>query len=199
MKKFLLATLSLILLSSFTNHQGYHIGDTATDFKLKNIDGKTVSLSSIEGKGYVVVFTCNRCPFAKKYEERLVKLNNFSSSKGYPVVAINPNDAVQYPEDSFENMRVRAKEKGFNFPYLHDESQKIARTYGATKTPHVFLLNKEENNLKVRYIGAIDDNTEDAAAVKIKYVEEAINALVEGKPIEIKETKAIGCSIKWKK
>ncbi|MEX1189053.1 MAG: thioredoxin family protein [Bacteroidia bacterium] len=199
MKNIAIAIFSLILLSSFVNHQGYHIGDTATDFNLKNIDGKMVSLSSMKAEGYVVVFTCNHCPFAKKYEDRLVKLNKITSAKGYPVVAINSNDAEQYPEDSFENMKVRAEEKKFNFPYLHDESQAIARTYGATKTPHVFVLNKEGDDLKVRYIGAIDDNTEDAAAVKIKYVENAIDALKSKKPIEIQETKAIGCSIKWKK
>ena len=93
MKKVMLALMSLIVFSSFTNHEGYHIGDSAIDFNLKNIDGKMVSLSSIEAKGYVVVFTCNHCPFAKKYEDRLVKLNKLTSKKGYPLVAINPNDA----------------------------------------------------------------------------------------------------------
>lgn len=199
MTKAIIALMSLIIFSSFTNHEGYHVGDNATDFNLKNIDGKMVSLSSIEAKGYVIVFTCNHCPFAKKYEDRLVKLNKLTSKKGYPVVAINPNDAEQYPEDSFENMQIRAKDKKFNFPYLHDESQQIARTYGATKTPHVFVLNKEGKELKVRYIGAIDDNTESAADVKIKYVENAIEALAENKPVETEVTKAIGCSIKWKK
>jgi hypothetical protein len=118
---------------------------------------------------------------------------------GYPVVAINPNDDVAYPDDSFENMKVRAKNKKFTFPYLRDESQQIARTYGATKTPHVYLLKKEGKELKVEYIGAIDDNSQDAAAVKEKYVETAVDNLLKGEAIKTTSTKAIGCSIKWKK
>ena len=137
--------------------------------------------------------------FDKKYEDRLIKLNNITTPKGYPLVAINSNDADQYPEDSFENMQVRAKEKGFNFPYLHDETQEVARTYGATKTPHVFVLAKEKGAFVVKYIGAIDDNTDDEAAVKMKYVENAIDALTTGNSIDPELTKAIGCSIKWKK
>ncbi|MEZ5172315.1 MAG: thioredoxin family protein [Bacteroidia bacterium] len=188
-----------LILTSFNTQEGYHVGDIARDFSLKNIDGQMVSLESLGARGYVVVFTCNHCPFAKKYEERLVKLNNITKPKGYPVVAINPNDVEQYPEDSFENMKIRAAEKGFNFPYLYDESQEIARAYGATKTPHVFLLQKIKGEFVVQYIGAIDDNTDDEAAVKIKYVENAVDALIQGNPIEPSSTKAIGCSIKWKK
>jgi peroxiredoxin len=190
---------AFVLLSSFSGQDGYRIGDKALEFELKNIDGKMFSLKSTSVRGYVLVFTCNHCPFSKKYEDRLIKLNSITTSKGYPLVAVNSNDAEQYPEDSFENMQVRAKEKGFTFPYLYDETQEVARTYGATKTPHVFLLAKENGALVVKYIGAIDDNTDDEAAVKIKYVENAVDALTSGTPVNPETTKAIGCSIKWKK
>lgn len=182
------------------NDKGYDIGDTAKDFKLKNIDNKTVSLADMtDAKGFVVVFTCNHCPFAKKYEDRLIALHNEYAPKGYPVIAINPNDPKAYPEDSFKNMQKRAKEKGFPFVYLHDDSQKVAKTYGAKKTPHVYLVNKEKGNMKVAYIGAIDDNAKDANAVTETYLANAIDALIEGKKPTITTTKAVGCSIKWKK
>ena len=113
-----------------------------------------------------------------------------------PVIAINPNDKDVAPDDSFEKMQARAKEKKFAFAYLYDETQEIAKAYGATRTPHVFLLDK---NRVVRYIGAIDDNSEEPNAVKEKYLENAIDALLAGKEIAVKETKAVGCSIKWSK
>jgi peroxiredoxin len=142
------------------------------------------------------VFTCNHCPFAKAYEDRIIALHNKYAAKGYPVVAINPNDKDLEPSDSYENMQKRAKEKKYPFAYLYDETQEIARTYGAMRTPHVYLLDK---SMTVRYIGAIDDNSEDASAVKEKYLENAVDALLAGKPVPTAETKAIGCGIKWKK
>ena len=149
-----------------------------------------------KAKGFIVVFTCNHCPYAIKYEDRIIKLAKKYTKKGYILLAINPNDPAAQPLDSFELMQERAKEKKFNFPYLFDEGQKIYPQYGATKTPHVFLLDKER---VVKYIGAIDDNVEDASAVKVKYLENAIAALEAGKTIENPVTKAIGCSIKVKK
>ncbi len=179
---------------------GYAVGASAADFKLKNIDGKTVSLSDYTAaKGFIITFTCNHCPYAKAYEDRIIALNAKYADKGYPVIAINPNDASQYPEDNFEAMQVRAKEKGFTFPYLTDESQETAKKYGALKTPHIYLLQKAGKNLVVKYTGAIDDNWEDASAVKEKYVESAVDALLAGKPVVVTSTKAIGCGIKWKK
>ncbi|WP_354668430.1 MULTISPECIES: thioredoxin family protein [Cellulophaga] len=172
---------------------GYKIGDTATDFELKNIDGETVSLSDYkDAKGYVVVFTCNECPFAKMYEERLIALNNTYSPKGYPVIAINANNPEDHKGESYEDMRARAKEKGFTFPYLVDEGQKIQPLYGAVRTPHVFLL---DGDMKVQYIGAIDDNSRSAENVKTKYVEDAIAALEKGEKPNPNYTKAIGCPI----
>ena len=187
-------------LSSFTDQQGYKVGDKAVDFKLKNIDNKTVSMADYkDAKGIIVVFTCNHCPFAKKYESRIMDLDAKYKSKGYPVVAISPNDPNEVPEDSFENMQKLANDKKYSFPYLMDETQLTAKAYGSTKTPHVFVLQKEKSEFIVKYIGAIDDNSDDEKSVKEKYVENAVNNLLAGKPINPDMTKAVGCGIKWKK
>ncbi|WP_238988438.1 thioredoxin family protein [Aureibaculum marinum] len=172
---------------------GYNIGEVATDFNLKNVDGSMVSLASInDAKGYIVTFTCNECPFAKLYEDRLIELHNTYASKGYPVIAINPNSQVGGKE-SYESMQQRAKDKNFPFAYLVDEGQKIYPQYGAVRTPHVFLLDKER---KVQYIGTIDDNARSPENVKVKYLENAIKALENGEQPNPNITKAIGCPIK---
>ncbi|MBY0426401.1 MAG: thioredoxin family protein [Cytophagales bacterium] len=207
MKKIILAAAvlaSAVLLNSFVpkgdSPTGYKVGDKASDFSLKNIDGKNVALADfISAKGVILIFTCNHCPFSVAYENRIVALDKQYASQGYPVVAINPNDAVAYPDDSYSNMITRAKQKGFTFPYLVDESQAIARTYGAAKTPHVFVLQKSGVDFVVKYIGAIDDNTNEPSAVKQKYVEDAVNALLKGEEVKTTFTKAIGCGVKWKK
>lgn len=186
---------SLLLGNSLST--GYQPGDTATDFKLKSVDGKFYSMADYkDAKGFIVVFTCNTCPFAVKYEDRINDLAKKYKSKGYILLAINPNDPIAQPDDAFEFMQKKAKDKKFAFPYLVDEGQKIYPQYGATKTPHVFLLDK---NHVVKYIGAIDDNTDDASAVKEKYLENAIAALEKGTEPSPVVTKAIGCSIKVKK
>lgn len=173
---------------------GYKPGDKATDFKLKSVDGKMYSMADYnKAKGFIIVFTCNHCPFAVKYEDRINDLAKKYTPKGYVLLAINPNNPEAVPSDNFEAMKVRAKEKGFVFPYLVDEGQKIYPQYGATKTPHVFLLDK---NQVVKYIGAIDDNVDDANEVKVKYLENAIAALEKGQSPTPETTKAIGCTIK---
>lgn len=178
---------------------GISVGQAAAAFNLPNIDGKSVSLADFgSAKGVIVVFTCNHCPYSVKYEDRIIALDKKYKSLGYPVVAINPNDATAYPDDSYDKMKERAKEKGFTFPYLHDESQSIAKTYGALRTPHVYVLQREGSAFTVRYIGAIDNDTE-AKNITDKYVEQAVDALLAGKPVATAETKAIGCTIKWKK
>ncbi len=178
---------------------GVGVGQAAVAFNLPNIDGKSVSLADYSSaKGVIVVFTCNHCPYSVKYEDRIVALDKKYKSLGYPVVAINPNDATAYPDDSFDKMKVRAKEKGFTFPYLHDESQAIAKAYGALRTPHVYVLQREGTAFTVRYIGAIDNDTE-AKNITEKYVEKAVDALLTGQTVAMAETKAIGCTIKWKK
>jgi len=192
----LVAVMAIATAFSGGPGEGYQVGDTARDFNLKNIDGNMLSLAGVQNaKGYIVIFTCNHCPYAIAYEDRIIDLNKRYAPLGYPVVAINPNDVVKQPDDSFEKMKVRATEKGFTFPYLYDDTQEIAKAYGATRTPHVYLLDK---NRVVRYIGAIDDNHEDATEVKEKYLENAINALRNGQNVAVPQTKAIGCTIKWK-
>lgn len=173
---------------------GYNIGDIATDFSLKNVDGSMVSLADFtEAKGFVIVFTCNHCPYSVMYEDRLLALDAKIKPMGYQLIAINPNDPEIYEGDSYELMKVRADEKGFTFPYLFDEGQKIFPQYGATKTPHVYLLNADRS---VLYIGAIDDNAQDAEAVSDTYLLDAVMAHSEDRLIYPSVTKAIGCSIR---
>lgn len=197
--KFLGLFLAVGIMAAFTVKPaaGYKVGDIATDFSLKNVNNKMVSLKGMkDAKGYIVVFTCNHCPYAVAYEDRIVALDAKYKKLGYPVVAINPNNPEKQKDDSFAKMQERAKEKKFTFPYLLDEGQKIYPQYGATKTPHVYVLQKTAKGNVVKYIGAIDDNYEDAKAVKTKYVENAVDALLKNKEVPVKETKAIGCSIK---
>jgi peroxiredoxin len=178
---------------------GYEIGTTVADFKLKNIDGNTISLSDYKAqKGVIVVFTCNHCPFAKAYEDRVMALDKKYASLGYPVVAINSNDVTTYEEDSFDNMKARAKDKGYSFPYLFDETQAVAKAFGATRTPHVFVLKNDGGKFTVQYIGTIDDNAQDANGVTKRYVEDAVNNLSAGKPVVTTTTKAVGCAIRWR-
>jgi peroxiredoxin len=193
----LFVALSSFIIGETMAPGGYQPGDKATDFKLKSVDGKNYSMSDYkDAKGFIVVFTCNTCPFAIKYEDRVNALAKKYKPKGYVLLAINSNDPEVQPDDTYAKMQVKAKENGFAFPYLVDEGQKIYPQYGATKTPHVFLLDK---NQIVKYIGAIDDNADDASAVKEKYLENAIAALDSGKDPSPSVTKAIGCSIKAKK
>ena len=195
---------SLFALMMFTTSiliaQGYKVGDKVTDFKLKNVDGKMISLTDFnKSKGAIVIFTCNHCPYAKAYEERIISIHKKYEGKGFPVIAINPNNPEVQPEDSYDLMVARANEKGYPFSYLFDEGQKVYPVFGATKTPHVFLLNKKGNDMVVEYIGTIDDNYKDAAMVKEKYLENAVDALLAKKEIALKETKAVGCGIKVKR
>lgn len=192
-----LSVFALITAFTLKPLEGYKVGDMATDFSLENIDGKMVSLKDFkEAKGFVVIFTCNTCPYSVAYEDRIIALDKKYKSKGYPVIAINPNDPEASKGDSLSDMKVRAKEKGFTFPYLFDKGQKVYPKYGATRTPHVYILKKESKKLKVVYIGAIDNNSRNANAVTKKYAEDAIDALLEGNLPEKSTSRAIGCSIK---
>lgn len=201
--KLLSLVIVIVVVSAFSIfivEDGYKVGDTARDFNLENIDGEKVSTKDYkDAKGFIVIFTCNHCPYAKLYEDRIIALHNQYAPQGYPVIAINPNDPDKQPEDNLENMKIRAAEKGFPFPYLVDETQEIARAYGAKVTPHVFLLNKTENDkLKVAYIGAIDNNHKDAEKADKKYVEDAVDALLSDEQPTESSTKGIGCTIKWR-
>lgn len=199
MKK-LVILFSFMLSAGIVLAQGYQVGSEAQDFKLKNTEGKWVSLADYnKAKGFVVIFTCNHCPYAIAYEDRIIALHAKYEALGYPVVAINPNDPEVQPEDSYELMKVKAKEKGFKFNYLFDEGQKIYPAFGATRTPHVFVLQNENKKLVVKYIGTIDDSSRDASAVTKTYLADALDALIAGKKVELDNTKAVGCSIKVKK
>ena len=185
------------VLTTDSVDNGYDIGDIATDFNLENIDGKFVSLSNFNNaKGFIIVFTCNTCPYAVLYEDRIEALNKKYASQGYPLIAIMPNNVQTKPGDSMKSMKQRAIDKGFTFPYLMDAGQKIYPQYGATKTPHVYILESTTRGPVVRYIGGIDDNYKDATLVKTNYVEDAIEALKKGNIIKQTTTRAIGCSIK---
>jgi peroxiredoxin len=178
---------------------GYEVGSMVSDFKLKNVDGKMVSLADYNSaKGFIVIFDCNTCPYSKGYNERIIQLHQKYNPKGYPVVAINPNAAELSKGDSFDEMVKRAKQKNYPFAYLHDETQAVARAFGATNTPHVFVVAKTDGAMKVAYIGTIDDNARDASAVQKKYLENALDELLAGKPVSQPKTKAIGCTIKWR-
>ncbi|AUS06035.1 thioredoxin family protein [Pseudotamlana carrageenivorans] len=199
--KFISGGLLILLVSAFTVtktlNNGYKIGDVAEDFSLKNIDGKMVSMADYKNaKGFIITFTCNTCPYAVMYEDRIIELNKKYAPKGYPVIAIMPNNVAVKPGDALPEMKKRAEEKGFNFPYLLDEKQSVYPKFGATKTPHMFVLGKTNKGNVVKYIGAIDDNYKDPSAVTTKFVEAAVDALLKGNPVPETETKAIGCSIK---
>ncbi len=201
-----IAALLVVVLgfSAFTSSNnfstipaGYGIGDVAANINLMNVNGKMVSYSDYpNAKGFIVIFTCNTCPYAVASEDRIIALDKEFKSKGYPVIAINPNNPEVQPDDTFELMQQKAKEKGFTFPYLYDESKSVYKEYGATKTPHVYLLQKEGGKNVVKYIGAIDDNVRNGAAVKDRFLANAVNELLQGKEVSVKETKAIGCSVK---
>ena len=174
---------------------GYQIGDTAADFSLLGTDGERHSIAADGGeRGTVVVFTCNHCPYSVAYEDRLVALDAALAARGYGLIAVNPNDPEIKPADGLEAMKTRAAEKGFGFPYLVDEGQEVYPVWGATRTPHFFLVDAER---VVRYIGALDNDT-DASRVTTNYLEDALAAIEAGEAPEPAVTKAIGCSIKAK-
>jgi peroxiredoxin len=198
MKKTILTSV-LALMAILLVNAGLKPGDNATEFSLKNVDGTSVSLSDYQDqKGVILVFTCNPCPFSKAYEQRIIALHKSYADQGFPVVAINPNDVEISPDDSMDKMKARAEEQDYPFPYLKDESQEVYKAYGASKTPHIFLLQNKGGKFKVAYIGAIDDNAMDAAEVNNKYLEKAIAALLSGSNPDPATTKAIGCTIKTK-
>ncbi len=197
MKKLIFIFAFAVTAISMVSAQGYKVGDKATDFRLKNVDGNYVSMSDYpEAKGFVIIFTCNHCPYAVAYEDRIIELDSEYRPKGFPVIAINPNDPAAEPRDSYELMQVRAREKGFTFPYLFDDGQKVYPVYGATRTPHIYLLNRVGSDLVVAYIGAIDDNYRDASAVEDPFLANAIDALLAGQKPDPDFTRAIGCTIK---
>lgn len=173
------------------------IGDKLPYFNLKCVDGKYYSSDELSEKSQalIVIFSCNHCPYVKAYEDRIISIQNDYLKRNVKIVAINSNDDVNYPEDSFDEMIKRSKEKNFNFLYLRDESQEIAKEFGATHTPEVFLFNKEKELI---YHGKIDDNWQNPQDVKTHYLRTALDEYLSGKEVQFPETYSIGCTIKWK-
>lgn len=179
-----------------TESKPIELGIKCPSFELMAVDGKRYSLESFaSSKALVVAFTCNHCPYVQAYEGRLIELVKRFSSKGVSFVCINSNDSKAYPEDSFEGMKKRSRDLGFNFYYLWDESQSVAKSFSAACTPEFYVY---DSNRKLRYHGRLDDNHKDASAVKKHFLNDALEALLTGASIETAQTAAMGCSIKWK-
>lgn len=191
--------VAVFALNAQESKEGYQIGDVVADFSLMNVDGQHVSLADYpDAKGFIVVFTCNTCPVAVAYEDRIIELDAQFKPQGYPVIAINPNDAGTAPKESHEEMKKRAGDKGFTFPYLLDPDHLITKRFAATRTPHAFVLQNTGSGSVLQYIGAIDDDS-NGGNPDTKFVEEAIAALKAGSTPDPSFTKAVGCTIKWKK
>jgi peroxiredoxin len=172
------------------------IGSRAPSFSLPAIDGKFYNLNTFADKKIlIVIFSCNHCPYVQAYEDRIIAIQKEFEKDSVQVVAINSNDDNKYPDDSFEEMKKRATDKNFNFPYLRDERQDVAKAYGATHTPQIFLF---DANRKLKYEGKIDDNWQEPDKVKSKYLRDAITEVLAGKEVSVPETFSIGCTIKWK-
>ena len=206
MKRFLTLFVGLPVIAAFMflnfaqAQDSYQVGDMVENFELPAVSGNDISLDTYaDAEGVIVIFTCNHCPYSKLYEDRIIDIHNRYESQGYPVFAINSNDAKAYKSDSFKNMKKRSKEKGFTFEYAYDETQEIATKFGATRTPEVYLVSKSDAGYKLEYTGAIDDNAKNPDEVGSKFLEEAIQSLKDGKEIDPSKTKAVGCTIKWKK
>lgn len=201
MKKYMFISLAALMMTGLLNGQSqYKAGDIVSDFKLKNVKGEMISLADIDdADGFIVAFWCNTCPVVKKYDQRLQDLHAKYSPKGYPVVAINANDPAVSPGDSYDKMKETAERLNYKFEYLFDETQEVARRFGATNTPHIYILSWKDGKLAVDYVGAIDNNADDASAADKKYAEDALNSILKGQAVAVAGTKAVGCSIKWKK
>ncbi|MGH8067221.1 MAG: thioredoxin family protein [Candidatus Entotheonellia bacterium] len=172
------------------------LNEQAKPFTLPGVDGKTHALSDYKDKeALAVIFSCNHCPYVKAWEDRMVQIQADYASQGVQLLVINANDVNTVPDDSFPKMKERATEKGFNFPYLFDESQAVARAYGAERTPEVFVFDKQG---RLRYHGAIDDNYDNPRAVKDHYLRAALDAVLGAKPLSVSDTQPVGCTIKWK-
>lgn len=187
-------TLLMISFISLVNDK------PVNDFRLVNTDGKVISLKDYpSAKGFIIIFTCNHCPFAKLYPQRLNELNKKYKPLGFPLIAISSTDTILYSEDSFAKMVEKSKAEKFNFPYLYDNLQMVAKNFSAQKTPHAFVIWKEKAGWVIKYNGAIDDNGANPKEVKTHFVAEAVDALLAGKEIENKETKSLGCQIHYRK
>jgi len=199
MKKCITVLLIFTALFSQAQNNTLQAGQAAPDFKLKNVDNKEVSFSNYpDAKGFIVVFTCNTCPYAIGYEQRIIDLDKKFRPQGYPVIAINPNDPEASKADTFDKMQALAKEKKYTFPYLFDKGQLVTDQYGAKRTPHLFIVSKTEKGTIVEYTGAIDNDPEGNNKERIKYVEDVITSLKNNQKPTLTITKEIGCTVKRK-
>lgn len=202
MKKTLLPVFAALLMAAPAVAQdapaSLAIGASAPqrEVKMQSVDGRSLSIADVAGrKGTLVVFTCNHCPFAKAWETRIAKLGNDALKSGVGVIAINANDPSAFPEDDFDGMKARAKKLGLKFPYVVDATSDVARAFGATRTPEVFLFDAKG---ALVYHGAVDDNSRDPGAVKQRWLQDAVAAVATGKSVPTAETKALGCTIKYR-
>ena len=171
-------------------------GDKAIPFDLPGVDDERHALADYADKAAaVVIFSCTHCPYVRAWEDRMVQIQADYADRGVQFIAISANDSTKFPDDSFPKMKERAREKGFNFPYLYDETQQVARAYGAERTPEVFAFDEQR---LLQYHGTIDDNYEDASAVKAHYLRDALDAVLAGRTPPITDTRPVGCTIKWK-
>jgi len=173
---------------------------TIIDFTLRNVDGKLISLSNYpDAKGFIVVFTCNHCPFAKLYPERMNVLNTKYRQLGVPLIAISSTDTSVYEDDGFDKMVEKAQAEHFNYPYLYDPEQLAAKKFGAQRTPHAFVIWKEKGGLLIKYNGAIDDNGAEPEKATHHYIAEAVDSLLRGGDVDVRVTKSIGCQIHFRR
>lgn len=196
MKNYITIILAFISISVSAQINTLTSGTIAPEINLKNVDGKTVGFNSFpKAKGFIIVFTCNTCPYAQAYEQRIIALNTKYAGQGYPVIAVNPNDPSVSAGDSFDKMQERAKTKKYAFPYLFDAGQKVTNQYGATKTPHLFLAKKSAKGIVIEYTGSIDDDPQETNASRTYFMEDALKALIADKKPTVTNTKAIGCTV----
>jgi peroxiredoxin len=199
--KLIQAKLGLLIIATFSLFTSFkiHNQSVVVDFSLKNVDGNMVSLSDYKSaKGFIIIFTCNHCPFAKLYPKRLNALNKKYNKLGVPLLAISSTDTLIFEEDTFDKMVKKSRSEKFNFPYLIDVNQMVAKNFKAEKTPHAFVIWKDNGAWVIKYNGAIDDNGAEPSKVKEKYVEKAVDAILQGKEVPVKETKSVGCQIHFR-
>ena len=171
------------------------VGVKAPDFTLKGVDGKMHSLADYaDRKAVVVIVSCNHCPTVIQYEDRMIQIQKDYAGKGVQLIVINGNETDGHPTDNFAQMVQRAKERGFDFPYLRDDTQEVVRAYGAVRTPEVFLLGPDRTLV---YHGRIDDNPDDPKRVRRHDLRVALDEVLAGKPVSVPKTPSIGCTVKW--
>jgi len=195
MNRTFLAACSLVFLFlSFTKDNLRESPAYVTDFSLKGIDHRLFTTKNKLAKGYIVIFTCNHCPFAKLYTKRLNDLNRMYAKQGIPLIAINSMDSVLYEEETFALMQQRARKEGYQFAYLQDASQSVAKLFGANHTPQAFVIWKVNNQWVIRYNGAIDDNGQHPEKA-VPYIAQAVNQLIQGKQVALPKSASFGCRI----